>query len=279
VIGYREIRPSARLRPFVDSFWILEHDGHDAAPQRVVPDGHPELILNWSQPFEAFEAGEWRSQPRSFLAGQIDGPLLLRPRGPAKMLGVRFHPHGAARVLAPPMHDLSGRFTPLDALSPALSRELERALESAQPVAAVEAALLSAAEASGDGDVLVAEAVRRITIERGAADLAALARELGLSIRQLERRFHLHVGLSPKLFCRMQRFNGVFRALGEEPQSWVDTAAACGYYDQAHLIRDFKSLTGSTPAILLAQDADLARHFLLRFGVSHLYNTARHGSL
>jgi AraC-like DNA-binding protein len=276
VIGYREIRPSARLRPFVDSFWILEHDGEEPAPQRVVPDGHPELILNWSQPFEAFESGQWRGQPRSFLAGQIDGPLLLRPRGPLKMLGVRFHPHGAARVLRPPMHELSGRFTPLDALSPVLSRELDHAMESTQPIAAVEAALLSAA---GAGDVLVAEAVRRMTATHGAVDLVSLARELGLSMRQLERRFRMNVGLSPKLFCRMQRFNSVFRVLGEQPHRWVDAAIACGYYDQAHLIRDCKSLTGNTPAILLAEDADLARHFLLRFGVSHSYNTGGRGSL
>lgn len=54
---------------------------------------------------------------------------------------------------------------------------------------------------------------------------------------------------------------------------------ACGYYDQAHLIRDCKNFSGNTPAVLLAEEADLARHFLTRFGVSHLSNTAAHGSV
>jgi len=279
VIRYREIRPSARLRPFIDSFWTLEQDGEDAAPQRVVPDGHPELILNWSQPLEAFRNGQWHRQPRCFLAGQIDGPLLLRPNGPAKMLGIRFHPHGAGALLGAPMHDLSGRFTPLQDLSSALSRKIDRALESSDPIADVEAALWSVQGASCEGDLVIAEAVRRITLTLGASDVAALARELGLSTRQLERRFQAAVGLAPKLFCRMQRFNNVFRVLGQEPSKWVDTAVACGYYDQAHLIRDCKNLTGSTPAILLAQDADLARHFLLRFGVSHSYKTAMRSSV
>jgi hypothetical protein len=58
VLRYREIQPSGRLRHFVNSFWILETDGEDTAPQRVVPDGHAELILNWNQPFEAFHQGE-----------------------------------------------------------------------------------------------------------------------------------------------------------------------------------------------------------------------------
>jgi hypothetical protein len=60
------------------------------------------LILNWSEPFEAFENGLWRRQPDCFLAGQIDGPLLLRPRRPARMLGIGFHPYGAAKLLALP---------------------------------------------------------------------------------------------------------------------------------------------------------------------------------
>src|ERR1044072_778651 len=100
MVRYREIRPSARLQPFIDSFWILEHDGEDVAPQRVVPDGRSELILNWGRPYESCQDGQWTGQPHAFLAGQIDGPLLLRPTGPAKMLGIRFHPHGAAATLA-----------------------------------------------------------------------------------------------------------------------------------------------------------------------------------
>jgi AraC-like DNA-binding protein len=279
VVRYREIHPSAQLRPFVNTFWILEHDGQDAAPQRVVPDGQSEMILNWGRPFEAFHLGQWQGQPRCFLAGQIDGPLLLRPDGPAKMLGIGFLPHGVRNVLPQPMHELSGRFTPVEDLSRSLSSNLNRALESADPIAAVEAALLSALKNSRDADLLVAEAVRRIILHKGATDLAALARELGLSIRQLERRFLAAVGLPPKLFCRIQRFNNVFQVLGQPSRNWVETAIACGYYDQAHLIRDCKDLSGSTPQSLLGEDADLARHFYLRFGMSHSSNTAAQDSV
>jgi AraC-like DNA-binding protein len=275
MVRYREIRPSARLRPFVDSFWILEHDGEDRLPQRVVPDGHPELILNWREPFEAFKDGSWQQQPRCFLAGQIEGPLLLRPKGLAKMLGIRFRPHGAAGVFSAPMNELSGRFTSVEDLAPALARDLNRALESPDPIASTETALLAAEK---DTDALIAEAVRRITLARGASDLGNLARELGVSVRQLERRFEAQVGLPPKLFCRMQRFMDVFRVLQQQPSNWADTAVACGYYDQAHLIRDCKNFSGNTPAVLLAEDADLARHFLLRFGVSHSSKTARFGA-
>jgi AraC-like DNA-binding protein len=204
VIRYREIPPSPHLQPFLYSFWILEHDAEDATPQRIVPDGHCELILNWSEPFEAFQNGQWRRQPRSFLAGQIDGPLLLRPLRPARMLGVGFHPHGAAKLLALPIHELHDRFTPVEDLSQTLARNLHRALEMLDPIAAVEAALLLAANTARRSDLLIEEAVRRIARAKGAANLAAMARDLGLSTRQLERRFHAAVGLPPG--CRPSSF-------------------------------------------------------------------------
>ena len=275
---YFEVRPSPRLESYVDSFWFLEHDGADAAPQRIVPDGHCELVLNWARPFEALQDGQWRRQPMSFLAGQIDRPLLLRSQSPSKMLGIGFQPHGAAKLLGIPMHELSRRFTPLDDLSTQLAIDLHLALQMPDPIAAVEAVILRRAIAAPRGDEVIEEAVLRITLSKGAVDLARLARDLGLSTRQLERRFQTSVGLPPKLFCRVERFNNVFRAIGRGGVNWVETAVDCGYYDQAHLIRDCRSLSGTTPAVLLGEGADLARHFYQRFGMSHSYNTARRSS-
>src|ERR1051325_3955305 len=98
---YREHRPPAALRPIVQCLWTLE--AGEGPVQRVVPDGRAEMIFNLKEPFEAFVDGEWRRQPRSFFAGQITGPLLLRPSGPAKILGIRFRPHGAACLFGPGM--------------------------------------------------------------------------------------------------------------------------------------------------------------------------------
>jgi AraC-like DNA-binding protein len=174
-------------------------------------------------------------------------------------------------VLASPMHELAGRFTAVADLSASLSREFDRVLDSDDPIGRVEAALLS--EDARDRDLLVTEAVRRIIQARGAVDLGVLAKELGVSIRHFERRFNARVGLSPKVFCRMQRFVHVFQVVSEQPGKWADAAVVSGYYDQAHLIRDFREFSGETPAVLLSEDADLARHFLQRFGVSHSYKT------
>jgi AraC-like DNA-binding protein len=272
-VRYREIPPPARLRSFVEALWTLESDGSHAAPQRVVPDGHPELILNAGHPFEVLQGGEWRRQPGLFFAGQIEGPLLLRPGGAAHVLGIRFHPHGAAALFGPRMHELTARFTGIDDLSPALASGLGGAVEAGLSIARVEAALLAAETRLRAPDRVVEEAVRRLR-EAPQTDIAVLARSLGISLRHLERRFRAAVGLPPKLFGRMRRFLQVFSAIEQPSATWVRAAVDCGYYDQAHLIRDFRRFSGHTPAVLLARDADLARHFLERFGVSHSYNTA-----
>lgn len=265
MVRYREIRPCAQLQPFIRTFWILEYDGADGPVQRVVPDGHPELILNWNNPFQFLSDGRWLDQPQCFFAGQLDGPLLLRPIAPAKVLGIRFLPDGAARLLGPAVGKLTDLFTPVDDISTRLASSIHDALNGPETLARIEAALLSFAVASWPADLVVGEALSRIEQSKGGMDIALLAKELAVSTRQLERRFLAAVGLSPKVFSRIQRFSGVFQALGEPSRNWVETAVACGYYDQAHLIRDCRMLAGLTPTCLFDEDADLARHFYGKF--------------
>ena len=254
---YREVQPGPAIRPFVECFWFLELEASDApAVQRVVPDGSPELIFHLGSPFEWFHNGAWRVQPRCFLAGQITGPLLLRPTGPARIAGIRFLPHGAARVLRIPMHHATGRIVPLADLAPALLRDFERACETGDT-----AALDTSLRPIRAVDALVHEAVCRIVSARGAWDVSHLARDLGITTRHLERLFRDEVGLSPKLFCRIQRFQHIFQVIEGRRPDWVQAALACGYHDQAHLIRDFRDFAGEPPSLLLAE-GDLARHFL-----------------
>jgi len=241
-MDYREFEPRASSA-FVERIWQL--DDNAATPgaiQRVVPDGRPELILNLGEPFEAFQNGEWVRQPRCFLAGQLTGPLLLRSNGLAKIIGIRFRADGARRVFGVPMQELTDTFLPLDRFDARSVREAE--------------ALLHA----GDEDFTIAESVRRATAAHGLVDIARLARDLHLSTRQFERRFRDAVGITPKLFCRIQRFQRVFREI-EAGRDWITAAQECGYYDQSHLVNDFREFAGDPPTALLAGD-ELARHFL-----------------
>ncbi|MEO8372450.1 MAG: helix-turn-helix domain-containing protein [Candidatus Solibacter sp.] len=256
---YREFAPGEDASRLIECYWVLEGDA--SGVQRVVPDGRAELILNLAQPFEALENGAWQSQPRCFLAGQLTGPLMLRGAGPARIIGVRFRPGGVGQLLGMPVQELTGQTVSAEALG-------LRGLDGICTLPEVEAAILR--QERGDTDPMVDAAALLLSL---LPDVGAAAQSLGVSTRQLERRFRTRIGMSPKHFGRIARFQRVFRAVEEGGAGWVDAAAECGYYDQAHLIRDFRDLAGEAPTHLLASD-DLARHFM-----SHLSKTrsAAHG--
>ena len=252
---YSEHRPCLEAGRFIERFWTLEVGGA-LNVQRIVPDGRSELILNFGAPFEAYRDGRWMLQPSWFFAGQITGPLLIRPTGPTRLIGIRFRPEGAAQLFRMPMYELADRTPSLMEIAPSLANSFN---DAALP--AIESSLCLQARS---GDPLVTEAVRRITQRNGAQPIGVLATHLNISIRQLERRFESRVGLPIKQFARMQRFQRVFGELETEQANWAETAIACGYYDQAHLIRDFREFAGQPPALLLSGD-ELARHFLSHF--------------
>lgn len=251
-MDFQWVAPSPAASEFVDHYWIL--DSAEPSPaQRVVPDGCPELIIHLGAAFESRMANEWRRQPRSFVAGQLIAPLFLRGTGPARILGATFRPDGLRGVLDARADELTGDLHALD------TGEIDC-------IGQLDAWLVRRSRRRADP--LVTEAVRRIADSRGSCDIASLARCLGISTRSLERRFLASTGLPPKRFARMRRFQAVFPRI-EEGADWAAAAVSCGYYDQAHLVRDFREFAGEPPASLVATD-DLARHFL-----SHSSKTAQ----
>jgi AraC-like DNA-binding protein len=279
---YREIQPNAAAARFVRCYWMLEDDGSESGIQRIVPDGRAELIFNLGQPYEACKEGTWKPQPQCFLFGQITGPLVLRRAdsgSAARMVGIRFHPHTAGRLLKIPIGELTDRAVSLDDLSGRLHREFQPVGEAGSPLerlAALDGIVAALGKNAGSDDRLLAAAVSEPDLAGGTASVRALAERAGLSARQFERRFRQAVGIPPKLFSRMQRFQRVFRSLESAEARWADIAVRCGYYDQAHLIRDFREFAGQAPAALLAEDSDLARHFVEGARMSHLSKT--HGN-
>jgi AraC-like DNA-binding protein len=266
MISYRPISPGPATAEFVHCYWLLQGTSSPLEIQRIVPDGRPELIINLGCPFQHQRREIWVSQPDCFFVGQITGPMLVRPNGAANTLGIRFRPHGASRLFGIPLEELSGKTLPLDELSPELDREL-------CPIRDLRATSLQVAFADRvlqrfflrrkKKDCITESAVSQILSSGGAIETSTLAFSLGLSTRQLQRKFKMEVGIGPKLLGRIQRFQRVFSAM-ESSGDWVQAAVACGYYDQAHLIRDFRELSGAAPAALLAPDTDLAFHFLQR---------------
>jgi transcriptional regulator GlxA family with amidase domain len=100
-----------------------------------------------------------------------------------------------------------------------------------------------------------------------------LASSAGVSSRQLERGFLREIGIGPKLLARIVRFQQVFRAVEHCDSAWAAVAVECGYYDQAHLIRDFNQFAQQTPAVLFASQSSLTESFTRKTRTSDFSNT------
>jgi AraC-like DNA-binding protein len=261
---YREAAPTGIASEMVKCFWMLEDDAPSSDVQRILPDGRCELILNFGESFESQGDGEWKPQPKWFVTGQITGPMLLRPRGKTRILGIRFHPHGAAQFLGVPIGELTDKTASVDELSRVATTQLEKLhdlLLTQQKFAALGTVVTTLASNGCKNDIQIAAAVRILEQACCAISIKQLAHHVNLSARQFERRFLAAVGIPPKMFCRMQRFQRVLRAMDDSSTSWVRTAVDCGYYDQAHLIRDFREFAGTAPTALLEEELHLARKF------------------
>lgn len=277
---YCEISPQPPLNRFVECFWTLEGDGPspDGSPERILPDGCVELILNFGARFSQHSDGGRVLQPRHFLVGQMTGPILISPTGKVELLGIRFHPGGTAAFLRMPMNELIDQVTELGSLSNELERELLSAAEQLsslkEKTAAIEAALLSRL-LRRQPDLSAMRLATRIVDSAGLISVDQLAADAGISSRQLERRFMREVGVGPKLLGRILRFQQVFRAVERSDAAWASIALECGYYDQAHLIRDFNQFAQQTPSVLFAAQRALTEAFTRKMRTSHFSNTVR----
>ena len=267
---YEEHRPLPALTPFVERVWTLE--GHASmlcgALQPVLPDGRPELILHLGDPFDRIpEEGRPERQDDLIFAGQLTSQLVLRPTGAIKVLGLRFEPFGASALFRVPQHELAGLTLDLAAVSPPLARALRRVQETAPSlaiasVAAQQALLPFLAHATPDPRIR--HAVNQITRRHGVVSIDRISSATGLTRRHLERQFRQQVGVGPKRLARISRFQHALQLLDstDSAQRGTLTAAACGYADQAHFIRDFKDLAGCPPTAHLLRQAELTRFFI-----------------
>jgi AraC-like DNA-binding protein len=276
---YREIQPVRSLAPFIECFWTLEGepDRFESAPERILPDGCVEIILSFAARFtEIGERSEERLQPRHFLVGQMTRPVIIRPTGSVRLIGIRFHPGGTFPFVRIPMHEITDQIIELGAIAAELKREFVAAAEADESlrmkVAAIERVLAKQLRSSGHDSRLI-DLTSRIVETAGRVSIDTLAGEAGISARQLRRRFLMEVGVGPKLLCRLLRFQQVFKAVDLNVAEWAGVALECGYYDQAHLINDFRQFAHQTPSVLLANSSGLTEAFTRKNRASDFSNT------
>jgi AraC-like DNA-binding protein len=251
-----EFPPPPALAPFIERFWTLEGPASATAadPAPVFPDGRMELVVHYGDPFARVDRRGCRTlQNRRLVAGQMTAPIRLVPTGRIGVVAARFRPEGARALLRLALDDLTDLIVDLDDVLrlERLQEAVEAAPDAPARVGALASVLLLRLAAAPAPDHAVGRA--RMAIERaaGRASIDAAARAAGLTPRGLERAFRRDVGLSPKLYSRIVRFQCVLSALSDgSSMNGAELADACGYYDQSHLCRDIKAFTGAAPSAL-----------------------------
>ncbi len=261
---YQRFSPSPALARDVECIWFMRRPAMaDGGVERILPDGCMELIFNLGAPFRVVEDDGRRSaQPCALLVGQLSRRLLLEPTGASEILAVRFTPAGAAAFFPFALNAIVDGHAAVDVLGVA-ARELEARLREA-PTTAARLRMLEAALhrwRRRDVPARVAVAVERLRTCAGQVRVATVAQELDVTPRQLERDFARWVGLAPKPFARLMRFQRMFRALDAGDARWAEVAAECGYSDQAHLANEFRELSGLAPTEYFRQATAMGKAF------------------
>ncbi|WP_436790921.1 helix-turn-helix domain-containing protein [Yinghuangia sp. YIM S10712] len=254
-------RPAPALRQYVESYIGFDLRGLPAGVHCGTPGRTLTAVISLSDPLQVADGVDDGSPVTRF--SSVAGGLMCRSVGihhDGRQHGVQISltPFGARAIYGMPAAVLSHRLLSLDDLLGALGAELVERLRTATTWAArftaLDELLLRAVVRGDGGDRVrrvrpeVAEAWRRLVAARGCVPVGTVAADLGWSRRHLTERFRDELGLSPKSFARVLRFEHAHElATARDPLPWADVATVSGYADQAHLARDWREFTGRSP--------------------------------
>ncbi|MGW9426533.1 helix-turn-helix domain-containing protein [Streptomyces decoyicus] len=264
-------RPAPSLRPYVSSYAGYRQAGVPPGRHRGLPSPRLTLIFTLDEPLTLAghpDPGQAPGTYGTLIGGLHTSPALITHQGRQSGIQVGLHPLGARALLGLPAGELASIDLPADAVLGRQGTDLGERLRTArgwpERFALLDAYLLRclSREPRGPGAGPVPEIVRAwrlLARSGGAAPVATLAEEVGWSTRHLTARFRQETGLTPKTAARVIRFDRARRLLGDAARSdapplLAELAVRCGYFDQAHLAREFRSLAGCPPSQWLAEE-------------------------
>ena len=257
--------PAEPLRPYVAAYTGYRQRGVPPARHRGLPSPYLTLIFTLDEPLTIVAHPDPRQPPGEYgalLGGLHSVPALITHAGAQSGIQVALRPLGARALLGLPAGELAALDLPAEAVLGGVCAELREKLRSAagwpERFAVLDEILLRRA---ADADVApeVSWAWHELLREGGATRVSELAAGTGWSERHLTSRFRTEIGLAPKAAARVVRFDRARKLLVRKLTAGGDyllanLAADCGYFDQAHLAREFRALAGCPPSQWLAEE-------------------------
>jgi AraC-like DNA-binding protein len=247
--------PEGTLAGIVQEYWEVE-GRLSPFRERILPNGSTEVMVNLGPPHQMITHTGTSVWERAWFSGLHDRAIVIESLHGTHLVAARLHPLGALRLLGPDTAMRVNAVTDLEALLGPPARELRTQLLGAGSAGErfdlLERFLLPRLSAGEAPSPIVGEAARLIETAHGHLRIASLHAELGVSRKQLWLRFARDLGMSPKAYARLQRFVWTLARLRESTSvEWPRLAAAAGYSDQSHLVRDFRRFASASPTEFL----------------------------
>jgi AraC-like DNA-binding protein len=252
--------PRMPLRDYVESFWYLEDWNLPHDRERILPTGTMELVIDLSFAH--------RSMSTPLLCGIYSQPSTIEIARQTTIIGVHFKPGGALPFLRSSACELHNRRFALNEFWGTEAEVLRERLLALSAInarfALLEQILLARLDWSSRLHPAVAFALREFQRTDRQPAVAEVMERTGYSNRHFIHLFREQVGLTPKLFCRVQRFQQILHYLNTTRSiAWADIAPALGYFDQAHFINEFRAFSGTSPTAWLVQRGENPNHLPL----------------
>jgi AraC-like DNA-binding protein len=254
--------PTLPLSQFVENLWLVQGFAADYTREKILPDGAIELIIDLDmQPKTIFDdetSVRFRTVKRAWISGERTRYIVIGAEANQSMVGIRFRPGGAYPFFRFPISELSESVTELDLIWGRLVDEIrDELLEIQSPderLLRLETFLMRQVQRSLEPNRMITFAVHQLQHSPQFLAIRDLANTIGITQKHLISQFEKVVGLRPKSFSRVCKFQRVVNLIEQQQQvEWSAIALECGYYDQAHFIKEFQAFSGLNPSAYVTQ--------------------------
>ena len=267
-MNYQTFTPPEMLKPFIKYFWALESNAADNAEKTfsAIPDGCPGVIMVQSDK-EAFCMDNNKKLPNIFLYGQTIAPASFSSSGKLGAIGICFQPHALKSIFGFNADELTSSCIDLTLIGHKKKNNLPEQLSTAATIddqIKILSFYLFEQHQNNNRhpDEITKYAISQLIQSKGNISLKALQQNIKLSERSLERKFKESVGISPKLFSRIIRFQESLNQLRKSNYDKLsDIAYENDYADQSHFIKVFKEFTGFSPFEFTKQSNEVVENF------------------